>query len=66
MGDYFSTEGTALQKFNGFNWIVAALFVVADMAGGGIVALPTAIVRCCKFVYFSSSQNYNLKKILIF
>ncbi|CAD5213192.1 unnamed protein product [Bursaphelenchus okinawaensis] len=30
-------------KDKGMNWFVAALFLVGDMAGGGIVALPTAV-----------------------
>ena len=46
MGDYFSNNGGPLQKTLGINWIIASLFIVADMAGGGIVALPTATVRC--------------------
>uniref|UniRef100_A0A914HP62 Amino acid transporter transmembrane domain-containing protein n=1 Tax=Globodera rostochiensis TaxID=31243 RepID=A0A914HP62_GLORO len=45
MGDYFVQNGK-LRKARGLGWILAALFVVADMAGGGIVALPTAVVRC--------------------
>lgn len=46
-GDYFLEKGH-LRKAHGLNWFLASLFVVADMAGGGIVALPTAIVRCGK------------------
>ncbi|KAI6170622.1 Amino acid transporter, transmembrane family-containing protein [Aphelenchoides bicaudatus] len=33
-------------KSHGMNWFVAALFLVGDMAGGGIVALPTAVQQC--------------------
>ncbi|CAD5217338.1 unnamed protein product [Bursaphelenchus xylophilus] len=33
-------------KDSGMNWVVAALFLVGDMAGGGIVALPTAVQQC--------------------
>ncbi|CAI2354364.1 unnamed protein product [Caenorhabditis sp. 36 PRJEB53466] len=29
----------------GLNWFVTGLFVVGDLAGGGIVALPTAIIQ---------------------
>ena len=29
----------------GIGWFVAALFVVGDMAGGGLVALPTAMIQ---------------------
>ncbi|KAI1717414.1 transmembrane amino acid transporter protein domain-containing protein [Ditylenchus destructor] len=45
LGDYYDENGR-LRKSTGLGWILAAFFVVADMAGGGIVALPTAIVRC--------------------
>ncbi|KAL3078721.1 hypothetical protein niasHT_029360 [Heterodera trifolii] len=45
MGDYY-VEDNKLRKARGLGWVMAALFVVADMAGGGIVALPTAVVRC--------------------
>lgn len=34
-----------LQHGNGIHWVVSALFVVATMAGAGIVALPAALVR---------------------
>lgn len=30
---------------HGLNWWVTGLFVVGEMAGGGIVSLPTAIVH---------------------
>ncbi|KAH7724128.1 Protein Y32F6A.4 [Aphelenchoides avenae] len=32
-------------KHRGMHWFVAGLFVVGDMAGAGIVALPTALVQ---------------------
>lgn len=32
-------------KQSGLGWFTAALFLIADMAGGGIVALPVAMVR---------------------
>ncbi|CAK5036569.1 unnamed protein product [Meloidogyne enterolobii] len=46
MGDYFEGKDGKLRKGGGLGWLLAAFFVVADMAGGGIVALPTAVVRC--------------------
>jgi hypothetical protein len=45
MGDYYE-QGGRLRKARGLGWVLAGFFVVADMAGGGIVALPTAVVRC--------------------
>uniref|UniRef100_A0A8R1TIX4 Aa_trans domain-containing protein n=1 Tax=Onchocerca volvulus TaxID=6282 RepID=A0A8R1TIX4_ONCVO len=35
-------------KPNGLHWFTAALFLVADMAGAGIVALPVAMARSGK------------------
>lgn len=32
------------SKRNGINWIVAAAFIVADIAGGGVVTMPKAIL----------------------
>lgn len=37
-----------LIKKHGLHWITASLFIVADMVGSGIVALPIAVVRTCK------------------
>lgn len=51
MGDYFEHNGR-LRKARGLGWVLAAFFVVADMAGGGIVALPTAVVRCRECALF--------------
>ncbi|KAI6243247.1 Amino acid transporter, transmembrane family-containing protein [Aphelenchoides fujianensis] len=33
-------------KTHGMSWFVSGLFLVGDMAGGGIVALPTAVQQC--------------------
>jgi len=44
MGDYH-VHKDRMRKHEGLHWILASLFVFADMAGGGIVALPTAVVR---------------------
>ncbi|KAK6019391.1 hypothetical protein OSTOST_14975, partial [Ostertagia ostertagi] len=37
----------------GISWFVAALFVVDDMAGGGLVTIPTAMVRTDFYVGFA-------------
>jgi hypothetical protein len=36
------------QKDRGINWVVAAAFIVADVAGGGVVAAPIAMLRSSK------------------
>lgn len=35
-------------KPNGLHWITATLFLIADMAGAGIVAFPVAMTRSGK------------------
>ncbi|VDK68702.1 unnamed protein product [Anisakis simplex] len=32
-------------KADGLNWLTTALFLVADMAGGGVVAMPIAMLQ---------------------
>ncbi|KAI6242280.1 Amino acid transporter, transmembrane family-containing protein [Aphelenchoides fujianensis] len=44
-----TTDGEFV-KSHGMHWAVAGLFLVGDMAGGGIVALPTAVLQCGFFV----------------
>ncbi|KAI1697251.1 transmembrane amino acid transporter protein domain-containing protein [Ditylenchus destructor] len=41
---YFYKDGK-LQKNKGLSWVVTGLFIVGGLAGGGIVALPTAMVE---------------------
>ncbi|KAI1720752.1 transmembrane amino acid transporter protein domain-containing protein [Ditylenchus destructor] len=41
---YFYKDGK-LQKAKGLGWVVTGLFVVGDLAGGGLVALPTAMLE---------------------
>jgi hypothetical protein len=36
------------QNVHGLGWIVAGLFIVGDMAGGGLIAMPTAMVNACE------------------
>ncbi|KAF7635198.1 Aa_trans domain-containing protein [Meloidogyne graminicola] len=34
-----------MNKNKGINWFITSLFIIAQLAGGGIVALPTAIIQ---------------------
>uniref|UniRef100_A0A914ENY2 Amino acid transporter transmembrane domain-containing protein n=1 Tax=Acrobeloides nanus TaxID=290746 RepID=A0A914ENY2_9BILA len=38
-------KGTMYGKANGLSWFTTALFIVADMAGGGVVAIPIAMLQ---------------------
>lgn len=50
--DSFNKDGYHRNE-KGLGWFVTALFLVGDLAGGGIVALPTATVQT------SMATNYN-------
>jgi len=41
---YFDAQGEYIRS-HGLNWIITGLFVVGDLAGGGLVALPTAMIQ---------------------
>lgn len=46
----FLIKNNTLERVNGgLNWFVASIFLFADMAGGGIVAVPIAITKSCNF-----------------
>lgn len=44
---YFNEKGRYIRS-HGLNWVITGLFVVGDLAGGGLVALPTAMVQSGK------------------
>lgn len=46
---YFDTNGKYIRS-HGLNWIITGLFVVGDLAGGGLVALPTAMIQSGVFL----------------
>ncbi|KAI6213798.1 hypothetical protein M3Y94_00194100 [Aphelenchoides besseyi] len=46
---YFDMNGHYIRT-HGLNWIITGLFVVGDLAGGGLVALPTAMIQS-GFIY---------------
>lgn len=41
---YFNEKGRYIRS-HGLNWVITGLFVVGDLAGGGLVALPTAMIQ---------------------
>ncbi|KAI6230732.1 Transmembrane amino acid transporter protein [Aphelenchoides fujianensis] len=41
---YFDAQGRYIRS-HGLHWIITGLFVVGDLAGGGLVALPTAMIQ---------------------
>ncbi|KAK0411715.1 hypothetical protein QR680_005802 [Steinernema hermaphroditum] len=43
--DEENMRGDKFQHQHGLHWIITGLFVVGDMAGGGLVALPTAVIQ---------------------
>lgn len=46
----FQTKKNTLERINGgINWFVASILLITDMAGGGIVAMPVAIINSSMF-----------------
>ncbi|KAH7704644.1 Protein Y32F6A.4 [Aphelenchoides avenae] len=43
-GDGYFVDGK-FERHTGLNWFITGLFIVGDLAGGGIVALPTATIQ---------------------
>ncbi|CAD5224650.1 unnamed protein product [Bursaphelenchus okinawaensis] len=43
--DGYFTPGGEYIKHHGLNWVITGLFLVGDIAGGGLVALPTAMIQ---------------------
>lgn len=38
-------EGKQHENGHGINWWVTGLFIVGEMAGGGLIAMPTALIN---------------------
>jgi len=43
-GDGYFENGIFIKN-HGLNWVITGLFLVGDLAGGGLVALPTATIQ---------------------
>jgi hypothetical protein len=57
---YFDANGKYIRS-HGLNWIITGLFVVGDLAGGGLVALPTAMIQSGEFCAQLSNSNSTLQ-----
>lgn len=50
-GNFLIKDNSLERVSGGLSWFVASIFLLADMAGGGIVAMPSAINHSCNFFY---------------
>jgi hypothetical protein len=49
------TDNSVINQFenaHGINWWVTGLFIVGEMAGGGLVAMPTALINASKSLQY--------------
>ena len=52
------------RNIEGMSWIVTCLFIVGETAGGGLIALPTAMVSAGAVEQLSASSLYVAALIL--
>jgi hypothetical protein len=50
--------GARHQNARGLGWIITGLFIVGEMAGGGLVAMPTAMINAGR----STNKAFILQK----
>lgn len=51
-------DDKVIKKTGGISWFTASLFLIADMAGGGVVAMPVAMLDSGKSRTFLFANAY--------
>jgi solute carrier family 32 (vesicular inhibitory amino acid transporter) len=61
-------KGTMYGKANGLSWFTTALFIVADMAGGGVVAIPIAMLQSGtpKIKFLQQKNRFFMQKSIFY
>ncbi len=55
-----NVNGQKYRNLKGMNWLVTCLFIVGETAGGGLIAMPTAMIAAG---WFKKLQKYSQAEI---